>query len=192
MIWQDYAKQLKKVLALDGSPVGVTFSDTPAGNGKKTKIMPCAAFYQAARKGATFNISAETCACPGGSTFLGLSAPSPERAALTRKFLIEGEKFSSCNASFFRGRVLNQGQPPLGAAKYVVVARWRNSSSSRIWSCFSAIRLSQPSCRLINLRNRDSPPGATEWFYLWRGCYLPPVHRPGQRHLSGSVQPASG
>ncbi len=121
MIWQDYARQLKEVLALDGSPVGVTFSDVPAGNGKEPKIMACAAFYQAARKGTTFNISAETCTCPGGSTFLGLSAPSPERAALTRKFLIEGEKFSSCNASFFRGRALSQSQPPLGVAKYVVI-----------------------------------------------------------------------
>lgn len=56
MIWQDYAKQLKEVLALEGSPVGVTFSDTPASNGKENRIMPCTAFYQAARKGATFNI----------------------------------------------------------------------------------------------------------------------------------------
>lgn len=121
MIWQDYAKQLKEVLVLDGSPVGVTFSDAPASNGKENRIMPCSAFYQAARKGATFNICAETCVCPGGSTSLGLSAPSPERAALVRKFLIEGEKFSSCNASFFRGRALSQSQPPLGAAKFVVI-----------------------------------------------------------------------
>jgi uncharacterized protein (DUF169 family) len=50
MIWQDYARQLKEVLDLDGIPVGVAFSDSPSGNGKDTKIMPCTAFYQAARK----------------------------------------------------------------------------------------------------------------------------------------------
>ncbi len=121
MIWRDYAKQLKDVLSLDGSPVGVAFSDVPAHNGKETRTMPCAAFYQAARKGVTFNVSAGNCSCPGGATFLGLAVPSPERAAAVRRFLIEGEKFSSCNASFFRGRSLSQGQPPMGAGKYVVI-----------------------------------------------------------------------
>lgn len=112
---------MKEVLGLDGSPVGVAFSDKPAENGKDNKIMPCAAFYQAARKGSTFNIGAEQCTCPGGSTSLGLSAPSPERAAVVKKFLIEGEKFSSCNASFFRSRALSQSQPPFGVSKYVVI-----------------------------------------------------------------------
>lgn len=121
MIWQDYSKQLKDVLELDGSPVAVTFSNTPANNGKATKTMACTAFYQAARKGITFNITAETCSCPGGATFLGLSVPSPERAATTQKFLIEGEKFSSCSASFFRTRFLSQGQPPMGVGKFVVI-----------------------------------------------------------------------
>jgi len=121
MIWQEYAKQLKEVLSLDGTPVGVAFSDSPASNGKGSKIMACSAFYQAARKGITFNVSAETCTCPGGTTSLGLAAPSPERAQAVKKFLIEGEKFSSCNASFFRSRALSQGQPPIGVSKYVVI-----------------------------------------------------------------------
>ncbi len=121
MIWQDYAKQLKEVLGLEGSPIGVAYSDSPAKNGKKTKVMPCAAFYQAARKGVTFNISLETCTCPGGTTSLGLSVPSPEQAAITRKFLVEGEKFRSSCAAFFRSRVLSQGQPPLGVGKYVIM-----------------------------------------------------------------------
>ena len=121
MIWQDYSKQLKDALELDGSPVAVTFSNAPAKNGKNTKTMACGAFYQAARKGITFNITAETCSCPGGSTFLGLSIPSPERAAMVQNFLIEGEKFSSCAASFFRGRALGQGQPPMGVGKFVVI-----------------------------------------------------------------------
>jgi len=34
MIWQEYAKQLKEVLGLEGSPVGVTFGDQPAKAGK--------------------------------------------------------------------------------------------------------------------------------------------------------------
>jgi uncharacterized protein (DUF169 family) len=121
MIWQDYAKQLKNVLELDGSPVAVTFSDVPAANGKEVKAMACGAFYQAARKGATFNMTAATCSCPGGATFLGLSVPTPERAAMVKKFLIEGEKFSACAATFFRSRALGQGQPPVGVAKFVVI-----------------------------------------------------------------------
>jgi uncharacterized protein (DUF169 family) len=121
MIWQDYAQQLKDVLGLDGSPVAVTFSNTPARNGKASKTMACAAFYQAARKGVTFNITAATCTCPGGATFLGLSVPSPERAAFVQRFLIEGEKFSACAASFFRTRALAQGQPPMGVGKFVVI-----------------------------------------------------------------------
>jgi uncharacterized protein (DUF169 family) len=121
MIWHEYAKQLKEVLALEGSPIGVAFSDAPASNGKDSKIIPCNAFYQAARKGVTFNVTAETCTCPGGMTSLGLAAPSPERAKRVKKFLIEGEKFSSCNASFFRSRALSQGQPPIGISQYVVI-----------------------------------------------------------------------
>ena len=121
MIWRDYSRELKDVLKLDGSPVAVAFSNAPAGNGKATRTMACSAFYQAARKGVTFNITAATCSCPGGTTFLGLSVPTPDRAALVQQFLIEGEKFASCSASLFRSRTLGQGQPPIGVGKYVVV-----------------------------------------------------------------------
>ena len=105
MIWREYAKQLKEVLALDGSPVGVAFSDTPSSNGKGDKIMACTAIYRAARKKATFNVSVQTCSCPGGTTSLGLAAPSPERAASVRKFLIEGGKiqFLQCFVFPFQG-----------------------------------------------------------------------------------------
>lgn len=121
MIWQEYSKELKDVLKLEGSPVAVTFGNTQAGNGKSTKTMPCNAFYQAASKGVTFNMTADTCFCPGGSTFLGLSIPSPQRAAAVQNFLIEGEKFSACAASFFRARSLGRGQPPMGLGKVVVI-----------------------------------------------------------------------
>ncbi len=121
MIWQEWSRRLKDVLGLNGSPVGVAFSDIPASNGKNNKAVPCAAIFQAARKGSTFNISAETCTCPGGMTSLGLAALPPERAALVKRFLIDGEKFSSCNANFFRNRALSQGQPPMGVSKYVVI-----------------------------------------------------------------------
>ncbi len=47
--------------------------------------------------------------------------PSPETAASVKKFLIEGEKFCSSNASFFRSRILSQGQPPAGVSKYVII-----------------------------------------------------------------------
>lgn len=121
MIWNDYARQLKEVLGLDGSPVGVAFSDEPASSGKSQKALACLALYQAAREGATFNITSETCICPGGLTSLGLAAPNPERAARVKKFLIHGEKFSSCNAAFFRSRALSVSQSPVGISKYVIV-----------------------------------------------------------------------
>ena len=121
MIWHEWARQLKEVLGLDGSPVGVAYSDEPAPNGKDTRVMACAAFHHAARRGSTFNICAGNSVCPGGLTSLGLGTVSPERAALTRRFLIEGEKFRSGPAAFFRSRHLSQGQPPLGVAKYAVV-----------------------------------------------------------------------
>ena len=121
MIWQEWGRQLGEVLGLDGRPVGVAYSDEPAPNGKDTRVMACAAFYHAARRGTTFNIRADNSVCPGGLTSLGLGVPSAERAALTRKFLIEGEKFRSGPAAFFRSRHLSEGQPPLGVAKYAVV-----------------------------------------------------------------------
>jgi uncharacterized protein (DUF169 family) len=83
--------------------------------------MACAAFYHAARRGTTFNVSAANSVCPGGLTSLGLGTVSPEKAVLTRKFLIEGEKFRSCPAAFFRSRHLAQGQSPLGVARYAVI-----------------------------------------------------------------------
>ena len=121
MIWQDYAEQLREVLALEGSPVGVTFSDEPASNGRSQQTIVCSALYQAARKGITFNISASTCTCPGGLRSLGLGAPDRQRAASVKNFLVHGEKFSSCNASFFRSRALSPSQPPSGVSEFVVV-----------------------------------------------------------------------
>ncbi|TGE31062.1 DUF169 domain-containing protein [Desulfosporosinus sp. Sb-LF] len=84
MILQEYAKQLKEVLALDGTPVGVAFSDSSASNGKGSKVMACSAFYQAARKGVTFNVSAETSTFPGG--FRRVETP-PKTA---RAFMYQG------------------------------------------------------------------------------------------------------
>lgn len=127
MIWQAYSRQLKDVLGLDGSPVAVTFRNTAAVHGKGTRTMPCNAFYQAARKGVTFNMTVETCSCPGGATFLGLSAPSPQRALAVQRFLIEGEKFSSCAASFFRSRALSRIQLPMGISNFVVIGPMEQS-----------------------------------------------------------------
>ncbi|MDA8337340.1 MAG: DUF169 domain-containing protein [Peptococcaceae bacterium] len=121
MIWQDWAGRLRETLGLDGSPVGVAYSDTPAANGKEGRIIPCAAFYHAARRGSTFNISERTSVCPGGIVHLGLGTIPAERAGLVKRFLLEGEKFRSCSAAYFRSRYLRQGQPPLGVGKYVVV-----------------------------------------------------------------------
>ncbi len=122
MIWHDYAKQLKEVLGLEGSPVGVAFRDQPASAGRNTKAYACTALYQAARKGVTYNLSASTCTCPGGRRSLGLvTGGDAASAARIKRFLIHGEKFTACNATFFRSRTLGQGWPPVGVSEYVVV-----------------------------------------------------------------------
>ena len=51
MIWQDYARKLRGSLALEGSPVGVAFSDEPASDGQNDEAHARTAFCQAARKG---------------------------------------------------------------------------------------------------------------------------------------------
>ncbi|MGI9862781.1 DUF169 domain-containing protein, partial [Moorella naiadis] len=91
MKWQDYGKTLKEVLALQGSPVAVTYTDNPVSNGAKKNYTVCGAIA-AAKKGEIINLNAANCTCPGGSGHIGLAPRSPEAFNKLKKFLVEGEK----------------------------------------------------------------------------------------------------
>lgn len=101
MQWQDYAKTLKDVLALKGSPVSVTYTDKDC-NGSQNKFFACDAFIKA-RNGETIVLNRENQGCPGGAWHLGL-APAPEgksKEILTR-FIVEGEKLFCSPAAAYR------------------------------------------------------------------------------------------
>lgn len=119
--WQEWSRRLKEVLGLDGSPVAVTYTDVPAANGRAKRVMACAAFHLA-RRGMTFNMTAEQSVCPGGTRHLGLAEDTSwESFEATKRFLVHGEKFRSCYAAYFRSGVMNRARPPYYLARYVVI-----------------------------------------------------------------------
>ena len=119
MMWQDYSARLKGLLGLEGSPVAVTYSMSPAPRARKGKRMVCRALLDAG-DGAIINLSAQTSACPGGAWHLGL-APKPTGDAdkFLKRFLVEGEKLFCSIATFNRVMSLST-QPPYGLADYVI------------------------------------------------------------------------
>jgi uncharacterized protein (DUF169 family) len=119
--WRDYSLKLKEMLALEGSPVAVTYSMTPAAGAETDRQAVCQALLEA-RSGAIINLTEESCACPGGIWHLGLGPrPSGEGDEIVKKFLVEGEKLFCSIATFHRTMALTS-PPPLGLAKYVVLS----------------------------------------------------------------------
>lgn len=119
MLWNDYSARLKELLGLEGSPVAVTYSMSPASGAKKGKRMVCRALLDA-RDGAVVNLSAESSACPGGAWHLGLAPkPSGDQDKFLKRFLVEGEKLFCSIATFNRVMTLST-QPPYGLADYVI------------------------------------------------------------------------
>lgn len=118
MYWQDWSAELREVLELKGSPVGVTFSKEPATNADEVnRVRACKAF-QMARDGAVINLTLDNSGCPGGSTYLGLSQFSPEQAETVTEFLVKGEKLFASAGVFNRAR--KYGELPVGFGKCVV------------------------------------------------------------------------
>ncbi len=119
MIWKEYSARLKEVLALEGSPIAVTYSMTPVSGAETERRMVCQALLDA-RSGAIINLSQESCPCPGGVWHLGLGPrPSGEGDKMLKKFLVEGEKLFCSIATMHRAMTLTS-PPPLGLAEYVV------------------------------------------------------------------------
>jgi uncharacterized protein (DUF169 family) len=119
MEWQEWGKQLREVLALERSPVAVTYADVAPQGASSGKRRVCGALRQAA-EGAVVDLTAENSACPGGSQYLGLKAQAPEHARTLREFLIHGEKLFSSPAGIYRSMALAKVKPPFGLADHVV------------------------------------------------------------------------
>jgi len=121
MIWKEYSGRLKEVLALEGSPIAVTYSMTPVSGAATESRMVCQALPEA-RSGAIFNLSQESCSCPGGVWHLGLGPrPSGDGDKMLKKFLVEGEMLFFSIATMHRTMTLTS-PPPLGFAEYVVLS----------------------------------------------------------------------
>jgi uncharacterized protein (DUF169 family) len=117
--WRGYSTEIKRVLALTGSPIAVSYSMmSPAGtNGQRRSV--CQALLHA-RSGNVVSLSKDSCNCPGGAWHLGLEPrPSDDIYMLWEEFLINGEKLFCSPASIRRTLALTT-PPPLGRADHVI------------------------------------------------------------------------
>jgi uncharacterized protein (DUF169 family) len=121
MEWQAYAKTLKELLELNGSPVAVTYTMESTLKADKGKNRACRALIDA-REGKAVELSADNQTCGGGNYYLGLK-PLPEGDAdkALKDFLVNGEKLYCSVATFHRTKLLIS-PPPTGLAPYVLFA----------------------------------------------------------------------
>ena len=117
--WRGYSTEIKRVLALTGSPIAVSYSVmSPAGT-KGQRRSVCQALLHA-RSGSVVSLSKDTCNCPGGAWHLGLEPrPSDDIYMLWEEFLINGERLFCSPASIRRTLALTT-PPPLGRADHVI------------------------------------------------------------------------
>ena len=148
MVWQEYSKRLKEVLGLEGSPIAVSYSLSPACEGKTGKYLVCQALLDA-RDGAVINLSKENCLCPGGAWHLGLTPrPSGDKYRFLQKFLVEGEKLFCSIATFHRAMDLTT-KPPLGLAEYIVFSPLEKAEIAPDLAVF--LCNPEQACRLVTL-----------------------------------------
>jgi uncharacterized protein (DUF169 family) len=160
MTWREYSARLKEVLSLEGSPIAITYSMTPAAEAMAGRYMVCQAL-PAARDGAVINLSRETCACPGGVWHLGLGPRPSEKAFKNlQRFLVEGEKLYCSIAAFHRAMSLTS-PPPLGLAEYVVLSPLERAEFMPDLVVF--LCNAEQACRLVTLATyADGIPPKTE------------------------------
>ena len=111
MEWRQYAKEIRDLLNLKGSPIAVTFSmKAPASSsGKKHRV--CDVFLKV-RDGEIADLTAETSVCRGGSVYLGLTEPQQgEEEDALKEFLVDGEKLCCSIVAFHRMRSLSPKPP---------------------------------------------------------------------------------
>lgn len=150
MVWKEYSETLKKLLALEASPVAVTYSMEPASNEKPGKNMACGALMDAALKGRIINLSKENSACGGGTTHLGLGLPHiplSDADLKLKEFLTKGEKLFRSLAALHRMSLMPP--PPTGLAKYVVFSPMEKAEFEPDVVVF--VCNAEQGCRLITL-----------------------------------------
>ena len=160
MIWQEYSQRLREVLGLEGSPIAVSYSLSPAREGKTGKYFVCQALLDA-RDGAVISLSKESCLCPGGAWHLGLTPPpSGDKYRFLQKFLVDGEKLFCSIATFHRAMELTT-KPPLGLAEYIVFSPLEKAEIAPDLVVF--LCNPEQACRLVTLATYpDGIPPKTE------------------------------
>jgi uncharacterized protein (DUF169 family) len=146
--WRGYSTEIKRVLALTGSPIAVSYSMmSPAGtNGQRRSV--CQALLHA-RSGSVVSLSRDTCNCPGGAWHLGLEPrPSDDIYMLWEEFLINGEKLFCSPASVRRTLALTT-PPPLGRADHVIFSPLEKAEQKPDLVVF--LCNPEQACRLVTL-----------------------------------------
>ena len=148
MEWKKWPAILRRVLKFKGSPVAIRFSPEPRKGAAKGRFSACSAIMRA-RDGKIINLTKETSACPGGTTYLGLCPPmTGEKAKWLQEFLVYGEKFFCSYAAFHRAT--QYGTPPLtDLAENVVFCPLEKAKEAPDLVLF--ICNAEAACRLIHL-----------------------------------------
>ena len=153
MKWKDYASEIKEVLGLEGSPVGITYSMEPPSSAASGKYRVCDAFLQA-RDGQVIDLTISTSACPGGTWHLGLGErPKGEGDKALKEFLVNGEKLYCSIAALHRAQALTAA-PPLGLADHVILSPLDKAEFRPDVVLF--ICNAQQACRLVTLDGYDT------------------------------------
>ena len=153
MEWVQYAEEIARVLALEGSPIAVTFSMKPpsTSDGKRHRV--CDAFLTA-RNGGVIDLTAETSVCPGGSVYLGLKEPPRgEAEEALKEFLVDGEKLFCSIGAFHRARSLSPN-PPTGLAEHVIMSPLEKAELRPDLVVF--VCNAEQACRLVTLDGYDT------------------------------------
>jgi len=148
MEWKDYAKEIKEVLKLKGSPVAITYSMSPPSKSAPGKYRACDAFLQT-RDGRIIDLTAKTSACSGGTWHLGLGErPKGKQDKALKEFLVNGEKLYCSIAAFHRSQALTK-PPPLGLAKHIIFSPLEKAEFRPDIVIF--ICTAEQACRLLTL-----------------------------------------
>lgn len=121
MEWKNYAKEIKTVLGMAGSPIAITYSTEPPAVAAGGRHRVCDAFLKV-WGGEIIDLTAKSSSCRGGSWHLGLAErPQGEGDKALKEFLVKGEKLFCSVAVFHRAQYLCAA-PPFGLAEHVVLS----------------------------------------------------------------------
>jgi uncharacterized protein (DUF169 family) len=153
MDWRRYSPEIKRVLALKGSPIAVTYSMMPPAGTNGQRRSACQALLQA-RSGAVVSLNRDSCNCPGGAWHLGLEPrPADDIYRLWEEFLINGERLF-CSPATVKRTMSSASQPPLGWADYVVFSPLEKAELAPDLVVF--LCNPEQACRLVTLATYPS------------------------------------